>query len=286
MTHHLEELIQILDLQQVEENLFKAVHPKDRQHRLYGGQIMAQALMAASRTVVDRPVHSLHGYFLRPGNPKIPAVIQVERLRDGGSFSSRRVVVIQKGEAIFNMDVSFQQHESGLEHQIDNPRLDIVPPEPQMLPAYLLDSAFITWRHEFRRLQELTPQPAEQYVWFRSNGAVVDDPILQACLLVYESDNTLISTARLPHRGNFDRETMQVASLDHAMWFHRPADVSNWLLYSQDSPSTSSSRGLSRGTIYDQQGQVIASTMQEGLIRVVSPKADAKRTKSCGGSSS
>ncbi|MEM7098817.1 MAG: acyl-CoA thioesterase II [Pseudomonadota bacterium] len=268
----LSELIDLLDLEQVEQNLFRAVHPKDRERRLYGGQIMAQALMAASRTVEDRLVHSLHGYFLRPGSPTTPAIIQVERLRDGGSFSARRVVVVQRGEAIFNMDVSFQVPELGLEHQVENPRPDVLPPVPEKIPDYLHESAFITWRHEFRRLQEQAPQPPEQFVWFKANGKVPADATLRACLLVYESDNTLISTARLPHRGNFDREAMQVASLDHAMWFHHhPVPVDSWLMYAQDSPSTSGGRGMSRGSIYTEAGLLIASTVQEGLIRVHKP---------------
>ena len=265
----LAEILSILDLEQVELNLFRARHPEGRDKRLYGGQIMAQALMAASRTVEDRPVHSLHGYFLRPGNPKVPAIIRVERLRDGRSFSSRRVVVIQQGEAIFAMDVSFQVAEEGLTHHMPNPRADLVPPQREKIPDYLFDSPFITWRHDFRRLHEFKPQPPEQYVWFRTNGPVPEDPVLRACLLVYESDNTLISTARQPQRGNFDRESMQVASLDHAMWFHHhPIAIDDWLLYAQDSPSTSGGRGLSRGSIYNTQGQLIASTVQEGLIRV------------------
>lgn len=267
MSEQLTALLEILDLEQVEENLFRAYHPIDRERRLYGGQIMAQALMAAARTVaVDRPVHSLHGYFLRPGDPKVPAVIKVERLRDGKSFSSRRIVVVQKGEAIFNMDASFQVSEEGLQHQFSMP--DMQPPEPDKIPEYLYDSAFITWRFEFRRLQSESPQPPEQFVWFKSHGAVPADPVLHACLLVFESDNTLLGTARLPHRGKFKREQMQVASLDHAMWFHQPVDVSDWLLYAQDSPSTSAGRGLTRGAIYNQAGLLVASSVQEGLVRL------------------
>jgi acyl-CoA thioesterase-2 len=228
---------------------------------------MAQALMAASLTVDRaRPVHSLHGYFLRPGDPKIPAVIKVERLRDGRSFSSRRVVVVQRGEAIFNMDVSFQIRETGLTHQFPMPELS--PPESDDIPDHLYESAFITWRHEFRRLQSSAPQPPEQYVWFKSHGAVPDDSVLQACLLVYESDNVLLGTSRLPHRGQYDPDRMQVASLDHAMWFHEPVDVSNWLLYALDAPSTSAGRGLSRGAVYSIDGALLASTVQEGLIRL------------------
>jgi len=270
LSSQLEELIQLLQLEQIEENLFRAFHPREREKRLYGGQIMAQALMGAARTVAEeRLVHSLHGYFLRPGDPGLPAVIKVERLRDGGSFSSRRVSVVQKGEVIFSMDASFQRLEQGREHQLAQPPADLQPPPQEKIPAYLYDSAFITWRHDFRRLQTQSPQQPEQFVWFKSNGPVPDDAILQACLLVYESDNTLIGTSRLPHRGNFDRERMQVASLDHAMWFHHPTiDVSQWLLYAQDSPSSSSGRGISRGAIYDLSGRLLASTVQEGLIRV------------------
>ncbi len=273
MTTKLDELIRLLDLEQVEENLFRAFHPQGESGepggRLFGGQIMAQALMAAARTVpAERRAHSLHGYFLRQGNPAIAAVIKVERLRDGGTFSNRRVLVVQDGEPIFNMDASFQRPESGRRHQMDNPRPDLSPPQADNIPDYLYASAFISWHHEFRRLQQQSPQPPEQFVWFKANGAVPDDPLLNACLLVYESDNTLMGTSRLPHRGSFQREQMQAASLDHAMWFHHPADVSDWLLYALDSPSTSAGRGLSRGSIYDLSGRLVASTVQESLIRL------------------
>ena len=267
MVNQLDQLIKLLDLEQVEENLFRACHPEDRQRRLYGGQIMAQALMAAARTVdADRRVHSLHGYFLRPGDPKVPAVIKVEPLRDGRSFSTRRILVVQHGEAIFSMDTSFQAGETGLTHQVPMP--DLQPPAAEKIPAYLYDSAFITFRNDFRRLQSSSPQPPQQFVWFKSNGEVPSDPILHACLLVYESDNTLLGTSRLPHRGQYEPDRMQVASLDHAMWFHQPVDVNQWLLYAQDSPSASAGRGLTRGMIFDQQGQLVASTVQEGLIRL------------------
>lgn len=263
----LDELLDLLDLEQVEENLFRALHPQDRKHRLYGGQIMAQALMAAARTVpAERHVHSLHGYFLRPGTPAVPAVIKVERLRDGGAFSSRRIVVVQKGEAIFNMDLSFQTTESGLVHQDTMPGL--TPPDPDKIPDYLYAEPFVTWRHEFRRLQSESPQPPEQFVWFRSNGEAPADRLMQTCLLVYESDNTLLGTSRLPHRGRYDRDTMQVASLDHAMWFFGDFDINDWMLYAQDSPSTSHSRGLTRGRIFTRTGRLVATTTQEGLIRL------------------
>ena len=156
--------------------------------------------MAGIKTVAsDRFVHSLHGYFLRPGDPSVPAIIRVERTRDGGSFSARRILVTQRGEAIFNMDASFQVPESGLSHQIAMP--DLQPPLEAKIPKALFDAPFVTWRHEFRRLQSETPQPPEQFVWFKSTGPVPEDPALAACLLVYESDNVLLGTARLPHRG-------------------------------------------------------------------------------------
>jgi acyl-CoA thioesterase-2 len=164
------------------------------------------------------------------------------------------------------MDASFQVVEAGREHQLPMP--DTAPPAAAKIPDYLLDAAFISWREDFRRLVSATPQPPRQNVWFKSNGPVPDDPILQACLLVYESDNALLGTARLPHRGNYDPERMQSASLDHAIWFHHPVDVSKWLLYALDAPSSSAGRGLNRGCIFTESGQLVASTVQEGLIRV------------------
>lgn len=269
MTDKLAELLELLDIEKVEENLFRAYHPKGRKGRLFGGQIMAQALMGAARTVgAERSVHSLHGYFLRPGDPKIPAVISVERIRDGRSFATRRVVVLQHGEAIFNLEASFQVFETGFDHQMPMAKPDLVPPHPEKIPERLYDDAFVAFRHEFRRLQSQTPQPPEQFVWFKANGSVPDDPLLHACLLVYESDSALLGTARLPHRGKFQRDDMQVASLDHAMWFHRPVNVSDWLLYAIDSPSSSGSRGFTRGSIYTEDGILVASTVQEGLIRL------------------
>jgi acyl-CoA thioesterase-2 len=267
----LEELLRLLDLERIETNLFRAFHPAGRTHRLYGGQIMAQALMAAIRTVADdRLPHSLHGYFLRPGDPAVPALIDVERIRDGRSFSTRRIVVIQHGRAIFNMDASFQVAEAGLEHQAEMPAL--VPPPLAKVPQALREEVFVAWRHEHKILQDELPHPPRQHIWFRASGILPDDPAMQACLLVYESDNALLSTGRLPHRGSYERERLQMASLDHAMWFHQPAVVrwraDEWLLYALDSPSSSSARGYNRGLIFTEQGLLVASTMQEGLMRV------------------
>lgn len=266
----LTELVGLLDLERIEKNLFRARHPQGRAGRLYGGQIMAQALMAAVRSVAeDRPVHSLHGYFLRPGDPSVPALIDVERIRDGRSFSTRRVVVIQNGQPIFNMDASFQLLEQGLEHQSEMPAMS--PPPLERVPDALKVPPFLEWRMEHKVLKADRPHPPRQHVWFRSNGFVANDPALHACLLVYESDNALLSTARLAHRGTFQRERMQMASLDHVMWFHHPAlsswRVDDWLLYALDSPSSSAGRGYNRGQIFTRGGRLVASTMQEGLMR-------------------
>ena len=270
MSPGLEELLGLLTLERIEKHLFRARHPKGREHRLYGGQIMAQALRAAAYTVAeDRFVHSLHGYFLRPGDPGIPALIDVEPIRDGKSFSTRRVVVIQHGQAIFNMDASFQIAEPGLRHQVQVP--DRQAPTDDMVPQEMRDWTFLSWRHDHKRLLSNEAQPPCQDMWFKANGRVPDDPIVHACLAVYESDNALLGTARLPHRDVLVRERMQMASLDHAMWFHAAPvaewRVDEWLLYTLDSPSASQARGYNRGLIYSASGTLVASTMQEGLMR-------------------
>jgi acyl-CoA thioesterase-2 len=266
----LEELLRLLDLERIERNLFRARHPEGRMGRLYGGQIMAQALMAGIRTVDDdRVPHSLHGYFLRAGDPAVPAIIDVERIRDGRSFSTRRIVVIQHGHAIFNMDASFQTPEPGLFHQAEMPPL--TPPALAKVPRELKEDVFMAWRHEHKVLKDERPHVPRQHIWFRANGALPDDAALQTCLLVYESDNALLSTGRLPHRGSFERARLQMASLDHAMWFHQPAVTAwradDWLLYALDSPSSGAARCYNRGQIFTEAGVLVASTMQEGLMR-------------------
>ncbi len=271
----LRELVDLLDIESIEQHLFRARTssgrpPTGRRGRLYGGQIMAQAMKAAMATVPpDRPPHSLHGYFLRPGDPRVPALVEVEPIRNGSSFTTRRVVVIQHGQAIFTMDVSFQLAEPGFAHQTDMPMLE--PPAEERIPAILSEAPFTAWRTEHRVLKRNAPHPPRQHIWFRASGTLPDDPVLHTCLLVYESDNALLSTGRLPHRGSFDRRRMQMASLDHAMWLHRPAvdgwRADHWLLYVLDSPSASAGRSYNRGLIYTEQGALIASTMQEGLMR-------------------
>jgi len=266
VSEKLAEVIALLDIEKVEENLFVADHPKGRTGRLYGGQVMAQALMGAIRTVSDnRFVHSIHGYFLRPGDPKLPAIIRVERLRDGRSFSTRRVIVQQEGQAIFTLDASFQLEEESFSHQFSRP--DMSPPPKEKIPDYLYEEPFISWRHEFRRLQSETPQPPEQFVWIKANGFVPKDRSLQTCLLVYESDNVLLGTCRLPHRGNYERDKMQVASLDHAMWFHRPMRADEWHLYDWDCHGLNGSRGMTVGNLFASDGRHVATIAQEVLLR-------------------
>ena len=263
----LEELINLLDLEQIETNLFRGYHPAGRKGRLFGGQIIAQALMAATRTVPDdRPVHSVHAYFLRPGDPKVPALFDVERIRDGASFTTRRIVAIQHGKAIFNMDVSFQIVEAGLSHQMD--MADFKPPQEDSIPDSLKQRPFISFREDHKILLEETPQQPFQHIWIKSNGELPVDPVLHAALLSYQSDDALLGTARLPHRGSFERSRMQVASLDHSIWFHKPVKVDQWLLYSLDSPTAAHARGFTRGTVHTAEGELVASCIQEGLIRL------------------
>ena len=259
----LAELLQILDLEQIEQNQFRAHHPPGTQGRVFGGQIMAQALMAAGRTVpVTAHAHSLHGYFLRPGDPRVPVLMSVDRIRDGRSFVTRRVVAIQRGAAIFEMSTSFQASEAGLDHQAR--RVTRIP--PAKVPPALARTAFIALLEDWKTHQRNEPMPPYKRVWFRANGEVADDPLLHACLLTYQSDSDLMSTSRLPHRP-IDRARLQRASLDHALWFHRPVRVDQWLLYDLDSPSASAARGYSRGEIYQSDGTLVASAMQECLMR-------------------
>jgi acyl-CoA thioesterase-2 len=263
----LRELIRILDIETIEQNLFRGHHPEGTRGRVLGGQIMAQALMAAGRTIDEpRPPHSLHGYFLRPGDSDLPVLLSVDRIRDGRSFTTRRVAAIQHGRAIFELSASFQLAEPGLEHA--PPQLDAKPPLQEDLPDTMKRRPFISFMEDYKRMLQDVPLPPQRRNWFRSNGNIDDDrQLLHACLLTYQSDNDLMSTARLPHKGAFTRERLQRASLDHAMWFHRPARVDQWLLYALDSPSASAARGYSRGEIFTATGEHLASTMQEGLMR-------------------
>ena len=281
----LEELLELLDLEQIETNIFRGMSPSDGWQRVYGGQVIGQALVAASRTVEDeaRSAHSLHGYFLRPGDTTIPILYSVDRIRDGRSFTTRRVVAVQQGEAIFSMSVSFQVLERGLEHQ--NPIPDVPPPEDcidlQALRRQhsastthnILDQANQPQPIELKFVEsfnEFNPNPAPpiQHVWVKTSGKMPKNYRLNQCLLAYASDLTLLDTSYRPHGIGWRNDKFQVASLDHSMWFHKPFLTDEWMLYQQDSPFAGGARGFSRGTIFNTKGDLIASVAQEGLIRL------------------
>ncbi|MFT7687582.1 MAG: acyl-CoA thioesterase-2 [Candidatus Azotimanducaceae bacterium] len=285
MKQELQDLLDLLDLEAIEVNIFRGVSPAEGWQRVYGGQVIGQALVAASRTVEDqsRIAHSLHGYFLRPGDTTIPILYEVDRIRDGASFTTRRVVATQRGRAIFSMSVSFQVIEEGLEHQFEMP----VVKRPEDCPSQLeLNEQYADDIPEAFRKRSHTPQPIEmrfaeplnqynpvkmtphQNTWIKTVDKMPHDPRLNQCLLAYASDMTLIDTAARPHGISWTNEKFQVASLDHAMWFHQPFNIDEWLLYSQDSPFSGGARGLSRGAFYNQSGTLIASVAQEGLMRL------------------
>ncbi len=288
MTDILQDLIQLLALERLDTNLFRGQSHDIGTQRVFGGQVLGQALAAANYTVEDRVAHSLHAYFLRKGDHTAPIIYEVDRQRDGRSFSSRRVVAIQHGWPILNMAASFQRPEDGLEHQ---PSMPEVPPpeslkdineyrqelldksassgEQGKLPRYL----FHERPFEFRPVQLpqfIDPQPREPRadVWFRTAGRMGDDDALHRNMLAYVSDYYLISTATRPHGYSVFSRELQLASLDHALWFQRPFRVDEWLLYSIESPSASGARGLSRGQIFRQDGTLAAVVAQEGLMRV------------------
>jgi acyl-CoA thioesterase II len=276
-------LLSILDLEQLEENLFRGLSPQVGWQRVFGGQVIGQALVAAARTVEGRGAHSLHAYFMREGDPAVPIIYNVDRIRDGKSFTTRRVVAIQHGAAIFSMSVSFQVTEQGLDHQI---RMPIVPPPEELPSEEELKAAYLHNAPEGVRRYWERPRPIElrpvdlrhffsrekleplQYVWVRATGALPDDPDIHRCVLAYASDMTLLDTALFAHgRMIFDPD-LQAASLDHALWFHRPFRADEWLLYAEDSPSASGARGFNRGSLFSRDGRLVASVAQEGLIRL------------------
>jgi len=276
-----DDLCALLDLEAIEVNIFRGVSPDEDRQRVFGGQVAGQALVAAARTVdVDSgPVHSLHAYFLRPGDPTIPILYDVDRIRDGRSFTTRRVVAIQHGKPIFNLQASFHRVEPGLDFQLPMPDV----PGPEELPTF--EERFEPYKEQLgdwytrprpidsRNVDWVPPKerealPPYQRVWLRASGVLPDDPILHTCVLTYASDMTLLDTSMNPHRGKVPDDKLMMASLDHAMWFHRPFRADEWLLYVQDTPSSSFARGLARGLIYTQSGSLIASVTQEGLIRV------------------
>ena len=278
-----DDLLAILDLEPLEVNLFRGRSPQSRWQRVFGGQVIGQALVAASRTVESaRRPHSLHAYFLLGGDPKVPIIYEVDRIRDGKSFTTRRVVAIQHGQAIFSMSASFHVQETGFEHQAKMPDV----PAPEQLPSgpQLPASTLATMPEAIRRFfeqerpVELRAVEFERYlgkrseygrfqVWIRTTGPLPDDQAIHQCVLAYASDMMLLDASLVPHgRTVFDKRIMG-ASLDHALWFHRPFRADEWLLYAQDSPSASGALGFSRGFIFKRDGTLIASVAQEGLIR-------------------
>ena len=272
-----------LDLEQIEHNLFRGISESEGPPRVFGGQVIGQALIAALRTTDNRPCHSLHGYFLRPGDPAIPIVYEVDRIRDGRSFTTRRVVAIQRGEAIFNMAASFQAYEDGLSHQVDMPDVpgpDDLPSEEEMFAAHRdkmtpeMQKMMNRERPiEMKRVEPinfLDPKvaPPVQHVWFRSRKRLSDDMAEHQCLLAYASDMGLLSTATLPHGMSFMTGLM-TASLDHAIWFHRDFRFDDWTLFAMDSPASSGARGFNRGNMFSADGVLVASVAQEGLMRII-----------------
>lgn len=275
-------LTSILDLEQLERNLFRGRSPKSTWPRVFGGQVIAQSLYAACKTVEGRQPHSLHAYFLLAGDPEIPIVYEVDRLRDGRSFTTRRVLAIQKGEAIFAMSASFQVEEPGYEHQMPMPKV----PMPEELPGReeMIRSVLphmpnpVQAYYQRERPIEIRPVELERYrtggkmepkfnVWIRAMEPLPDEPALHQSVLAYASDLMLLDSSLIAHGTTVFDQKIQGASLDHALWFHRPFRADDWLLYAQDSPSTSGARGFSRGLVFDRQGRLVASVAQEGLIR-------------------
>jgi len=287
VTEALDALLDILDLEPIEMNIFRGVSPKEARQRVFGGQVAGQALVAAGRTVEPGPrVHSLHAYFLRPGDPAVPILYEVDRIRDGRSFTTRRVVAIQHGRAIFNLSASFHRDEAGVDHEMPMPDA----PAPESLPTFQERFAPYAeqmgdWYHRPRpidqrhaedpgrisRMEGRTPRPPHQQVWMRADGRLPDDPLLHACVVAYTSDMTLLDSVVLPHQLDWDDPRIMMASLDHAMWFHRPFRADQWFLYDQYSPTASGARGLAIGHIFSADGHLSVSVVQEGLVRMVDP---------------
>jgi len=285
----IETLIDILTLEPIEVNLFRGQTPEDerRHNRIYGGQVIAQALMAAYQTVQGRRCHSLQAYFIRPGDPKAPVLYEVERSREGKSFTTRRVIAIQHGEQILNLAASFQVDEPGFEHMFKPPAADPpdrVPTDAERarlagedMSPHMKELVARDFSIEMRRLDPVNPfkpekaEPAQR-VWFRASGDVGDDIAMNQCVIAYATDMSLLATCARPHGVSW-MTGVQMASLDHILWFHRPSRARDWHLYVQDSPSASGARGFNRGSIYTADGVLVASAAQEGLIRPRPPKA-------------
>ena len=282
MSKAVKSLLELLDLEPLEMNLFRGLSPQSNWQRVFGGQVIGQALVAATRTVEARPVHSMHAYFLLGGDPKVPIIYEVDRIRDGKSFTTRRVVAIQHGQAIFSMSVSFHRDETGFSHQAEMPKVpgpEELPSEQQIREKIMpMMPAPVRRYYEEERPIELRPVEYARYlsrehrdphfhVWIRATAPLPDDPAIHQCVLAYASDMTLLDTSLIPHGRTVFQKTIQAASLDHALWFHRAFRADEWLLYAQDTPNASGARGLSRGLIFSRDGTLVASVVQEGLIR-------------------
>jgi acyl-CoA thioesterase-2 len=283
MSKALDQVLDLLDLEQIEVDIFRGRSPEgERRQRVFGGQVAGQALVAAGRTVPeDRPVHSLHAYFIRPGDPAVPLIYLVERVRDGRSFTTRRVTTIQHGKTIFTLSASFHRDEPGVEHA--DPMPDVPPPDTIATTAERMEKLFgpsvrewydgnpIDIRHigplSFEAERDPSLRTTRNMVWLRVDGDLPDDPLLHVCLMTYASDMTLLDSVLLAHGLSWADGRTTGASLDHAMWFHGPFRADRWLLYAQDSPVARGSRGLARGEVYTSDGDLVVSVVQEGLVR-------------------
>jgi acyl-CoA thioesterase II len=273
MPESLEDLVELLDLEKIDVDLFRGRQPQTSMQRVFGGQVLGQALAAASRTVEpERIVHSLHGYFLRAGDTSVPIIYRPEPTRDGSSFSSRRVVASQNGKPIFYMSASFQRPEQGLDHQDPMPD-DLVAPDEAPTLAAVLEARSgrkaADWDKEWAALDVRLAGVTGRQFWIRAAGKLPDDPALHASVLAYASDLTLLGASLLPHGIVIGDRRIQPASLDHALWFHRTFRADEWLLYDQASPSASGARGFATGRLFTENGDLVASVAQEGLIRPV-----------------
>ena len=287
MTKALDEVVSLLDLEQIEVDIFRGRSPAgERRQRVFGGQVAGQALVAAGRTVpADRPVHSLHAYFIRPGDPAVPLVYVVERVRDGRSFTTRRVTTVQHGKTIFTLSASFHPSEPGFEHSDAMPVVtgpdEIEPTVDRLRRLYGpgVDDYARANPIDIRYVGPLTAEAARDPAlissrsvgWLKADGELPDDPLLHVCLMTYASDMTLLDTVLLAHGASWGESVAIGASLDHAMWFHRPFRIDRWLLFVQDSPTASGARGLARGEVYTESGELAVSVVQEGLLRRSEP---------------
>jgi acyl-CoA thioesterase-2 len=284
MSEALEFLVHLLDLETIEVNVYRGINPKEERQRTFGGQVAAQALMAAGRTVDQGRVHSLHSYFLRPGDPTTPILYEVDRIRDGKSFSTRRVVAVQHGRAIYNMQASFHTDEISIEHQVAMP--DVPGPETVDSLVDRVQSEFgevddwFSRQHPIdqRFLGELPWSPnrskdPNQRIWIKADGPLPDDPLLHACVVTYASDMSLFDAILKPHAIKWDDGSFMGASLDHCMWFHHDLRADEWLLFDTDSPIAFGGRGLARGFLFSRDGELKVSMVQEGLTRVTKPSA-------------